>query len=383
LRELCFFHKRIKGFGGNKMADFKDTFSEWQRQAKEKFEEIDKQLGLKEKLEEGVKVATNVAQESVKVATDVAGKGVEVVKDGVDKLKTEAEKTEVGKQAVKVAEDTFKTAEKTVKTVYEASEPIRDAAEDATKNAGEVAKDVGEKASEVVKEAGKKAGEVLYVAAEKASEVIDDANQTFKKTTKTASDIFGFGSSVGKTLDSAYKTLSKTAEWVAENPLQALGTGVSMAVGAGLGVGFSLVSSNWLFHSALPAWGVKKISDEFIGYLKAQENLIELGELSQAQVEKAKFEREIVKYVGSPLLGAFSFGAGVMMFAQIFNPKTITGIPISWLLGGNPILEGVWLFGNGLVCFKVGVEFFMISLEDQADVQKIVKEIKSLLPQVA
>ncbi|MCU0239907.1 MAG: hypothetical protein MUC29_10735 [Pyrinomonadaceae bacterium] len=370
------------------MADFKDRFSEWQKQAKEKFEEIDKQFGIKDKLEEGVKVASDIAQEGVKVATDVAGKGVEAVKDVGEKIKSEAEKTDVGKQAVKVAEDTFKTAEKTAKTVYEASEPIRDAAEDATKNAGEVAKDVGEKASEVVKdasevvkEAGKKAGEVLHVAAEKASEVFDEANQTFKKTTKTASDIFGFGSSVGKTLDSAYKTLSKTADWVTENPLQALGTGVSMAVGAGLGVGFSLVSSNWLFHSALPAWSVKRISDEFLGYLKAQENLIELGELSQADLEKAKFEREIVKYVGSPLLGAFSCAAGVMMFAQIFNPKTITGFPISWLLGGNPILEGVWLFGNGLVCIKVGVEFFMISLEDQEDVQKIVKEIKGLLPQ--
>ncbi len=363
------------------MADFKDTFSEWQRQAKEKFEEIDKQFGIKEKIGEGVKVATDMAQEGVKVASDVAGKGVDAVKDGVDKIKNEAEKSDVGKQAVKVAEDTFKTAEKTAKTVYDASEPIRDAAEDATKNAGEVAKDVGEKAAEVVKEAGKKAGEVLHVAAEKASEVIDEANQTFKQTTKTASDIFGFGSSVGKTLDSAYKTLAKTADWVAENPLQALGTSVSMAVGAGLGVGFSLVSSNWLFHSALPAWSVKQISEQFTGYLKAQENLIELGELSEAEVEKIKFEREIVKFVGSPLLGAFSFGAGAMMFAQIFNPKTITGFPISWLLGGNPLLEGVWLFGNGLVCFKVGVEFFMISLEDNNDVQKIVKEIKGLLPQ--
>ncbi len=341
------------------MSDYKERFDAWQRQAKEKFEEIDKQFGLKEKLEEGAKVVT-----------EVAGMGVEAVKDGVGKIKTEAEKTEVGKQAVKVAEDTFKTAGQTAKDVYHASEPIREVAEDATKNAGEV-----------VKEAGKKAGEVFQVATEKAGEVFDDASESFKKTTKTASDLFGFGSSVGKTFDSAYKTLSKTVGWVQENPLQAAASGVSMLVGAGLGAGLTLVSSNWLFHSALPAWGVKKISEQFTNYLKTQEELVIRGELSEAEAERITFEKDIVKYVGAPLLGAFSCAAGVMMWAQIFNPKTITGAPISWLLGGNPILEGIWLFGNGTLCMKIGVEFFMVSLDDHEDVQKMVKEIKGMLPQ--
>jgi ElaB/YqjD/DUF883 family membrane-anchored ribosome-binding protein len=363
------------------MADYKERFGEWQKAAREKFEEIDKQFGIKEKLEGGAKAVSEAAQEGVKIAGDVAQKGAEVVKEGVEKIKNEAEKSEAGKQAVKVAEDTFKTAENAAKTMYDASEPIRDAAEDAGKNAGEVVKDVGEKAGEVVREASKKAGEVLHVASERASEVFGEASESFKKTTKTASDLFGFGSSVGKTLDSAYKTISKTAGWVSDNPMQALGTGVSMAVGAGLGVGFSLVSSNWLFSSALPAWSVKKISDQFTDYLKGQEELISKGELSEAEIEKIKFEREIVKYVGSPLLGAFSCAAGAMMFAQILNPRTITGFPISWLLGGNPLLEGIWLFGNGLVCMKVGVDFFMVSLDDHEEVQKIVKEIKGMLPQ--
>jgi hypothetical protein len=35
------------------MSDYKDRFDKWQREAKEKFEEIDKQLGLKEKIGEG------------------------------------------------------------------------------------------------------------------------------------------------------------------------------------------------------------------------------------------------------------------------------------------------------------------------------------------
>ena len=153
-----------------------------------------------------------------------------------------------------------------------------------------------------------------------------------------------------------------------------------MLVGAGLGAGMTLVSSNWLFQSALPVWSVKKLSEQFTGYLEKQEELIKSGELSKAEADRIEFERDIVKYAGAPLLGAFSCAAGAMMWAHMFNPKTITGAPISWLLGGNPVLEGVWLFGNGLVCFKIGYEFFMVSLEDHEDVQKMVKEIKGLLP---
>ena len=121
------------------MSDYKDRFDKWQRDAKEKFEEIDKQLGLKEKIEEGARVVVDTAQK------------------GAEKIKAEAEKTGVGKQAVKVAEETFKTAEETAKKAWNASEPIRDVAEDA-----------GEKAGDVVGAAGKAASDVIGVAAEKA-----------------------------------------------------------------------------------------------------------------------------------------------------------------------------------------------------------------------
>jgi len=54
--------------------------------------------------------------------------------------------------------------------------------------------------------------------------------------------------------------------------------------------------------------------------------------------------------------------------------------PISWLLGGNPFLDGVWLFANGVICFHQGYKFFMIALADQKEVARVVREIKGLLP---
>lgn len=334
------------------MADYKDRFEKWQRDAKEKFEEIDKQLGLKDKIEEGARAVVETAQK------------------GAEKIKAEAEKSEAGKQAVKAAGETIKSASETAKKAWTASEPMREAAEDA-----------GEKAGDVVKEAGKTASEILNVAGEKAGEIFEDARKTFGKNADRVSKAFSFGAGWTRTIDSAMKTFTTTSNWVQENPMQAAATGVSMAVGAGLGVVFTGISSHWLFNSALPAWSVKKLGEQFNGYLKKQELLIENGELSEADAERAKFERDIAKRIGAPLLGAFSFASGAVMMTNVLNPKTITGAPIDWILGRNPLLEGVWFFGNGMVCFKTSYDFFMIALEDQAEVQKMVKEIKGLLPQ--
>lgn len=341
------------------MADYKERFEKWQRDAKEKFGEIDKQLGIKERIEESAKAVKETAQ-----------KGAETLIDGAQKIKTEAEKSEVGKQAVKVAEGTYKTAEGAAKKVYEASEPIRGAAGEASDRAVDAVSKTAVEAEKIIKNVGKKAGEVF-----------EETRQTVESTAQTASSIFNFGASWTRTFDSAVKTFQKTTDWVVENPLQAATTGVSMAIGAGLGAVFTGLSSHWLFNSALPAWSVKLLAEQFNEYLKTQENLILKGELTKAEAERVEFERGIVKSIGAPLLGSFAFASGAMMMTNIINPKTITGAPIDWILGGNPLLEGVWFFGNGMVCFKTSYDFFMIALEDQEDVQKMVKEIKGLLPQ--
>lgn len=336
------------------MSDYKDRFEKWQRGAKEKFEEIDKQLGLKEKIEEGARAVVETAQK------------------GAEKIKAEAEKSDVGKQAVKVAEETIKTAEATAKKAWNASEPIRDVAEDA-----------GEKAGDVVGAAGKAASDVIGVAAEKAGGIFDDARETVGNNARRAARVFNFGAGWTRTIDSAVKSLSKASGWIQENPLQAATTGVSMAVGAGLGVVFTGISSHWLFNSALPAWSVQKIGEQFNEFLKRKEELIEKGRLTEAEAERIRFERDIARRIGAPLLGAFSFASGAVMMTNILNPKTITGAPIDWIIGGNPLLEGVWFFGNGMVCFKTSYDFFMIALDGQEDVQKMVREIKGLLPQAS
>jgi ElaB/YqjD/DUF883 family membrane-anchored ribosome-binding protein len=345
------------------MNDYKERFGKWQKEAKEKFDKIDEQLGIKDKIEEGARAVVETAQKSA------------------EKIKSEAERSEVGKQAVKAAEATIKGAEGAAKKAWNASEPLRDAAEDAGERASDVAKEVGRTAGEVINAAGQTASEVLGTAGKKAGEVIDGAFSTAAKGAKTVGKAFSFGASWTRTIDSALSTVTRASSWVQENPLQAAATGASVAVGAGLGVVFTGISSHWLFNSALPAWSVKKATEQFTAYLKKQEELIEKGDLSEADAERVKFERDIAKKIGAPLLGAFSFASGAVMLTNVFNPKEVTGAPISWLLGGNPMLEGVWFFANGVVCIQTGYDLFMTALEDQEDVQKMVREIKGLLPE--
>ncbi len=334
------------------MSDYKDRFDKWQKDAKDKFEEIDKQLGLKDKVGESARVV------------------VETATKGAGKIISEAEKTEVGKQAVKVAETTLKSAEGAAKKVWDASEPIRDIAEDA-----------GQMAGGVVVEAGKVAGDVISSASGKAGEVFEGAKDTVETNAKRASKAFNFGAGWTRTFDSALRSLSSASDWIQENPLQAAATGASMAIGAGLGAVFTGISSHWFFNSALPAWSVKMIGEQFHEFLKRKEELIAEGRLNEAEAEQIKFERDIATRIGAPMLGAFSFASGAVMMTNVLNPKEVTGAPISWLLGGNPLLEGVWFFANGMVCFQTSYDFFMIALDGNKDVEKMVKEIKGLLPE--
>ncbi len=324
----------------NHMSDYKEKFERWQKKATETFDEIDAQLGLKEKIEGGARVVVETAQK------------------GAGKIKTEAEKTGVGKQAVKVAEDVINTAGSTAKSAWNVSEPIRDAAGDV----------------------GSKAGGAVVDAAEKAGEIFDDARDTVETNARRVSKVVGFGSSFTSTVDSARRSLQKASEWVQADPVRAATTGASMAIGAGLGIVFTGLSSHWLLNSAIPAWSVKKLAEQFDGYLSRREDLIAKGRLTDADAERVKFERDIARRIGAPLLGAFSFASGAVMMTNIFNPKTITGFPLGSIIGGNPVLEGVWFFGNGMVCFKTSYDFFMIALDGQEDVESMVREIRGMLP---
>lgn len=318
------------------MADYKDKLDEWQRAARRKARELDEKYGIKDRVEEGARVAQ-----------DAARKGAETLGGGAERVREEAERLDAE---------------------YEVRERARHVAEEAARRA---------------REAGEAAREVAGTAGEKAGEVFDGAKNYYER----ASEFYKAGAHF--TRASAYTTsaLLKAGGWIKQNPGKAALVSFSLIAGVRLGASFPGIDAvllgahpHWLTHSALPVYGLRKASEKFDGYLRKQETLIANGELTKAEQERLEFERKIVKYVGAPLLGAFSCAAGAAMWAQIAQPGRITGAPIEWLLGGNPFLDGVWLFANGVLCFHQGYKFFMMALADSEDVKHVVREIKGLLP---
>ena len=321
------------------MADYKETLDEWQKTVRRKARELDQKYAISDLVDEGTRAAGEAAK-----------RGAQTFSSGAEKLRTEAERlSETGE-----VNDAAKRA---------AGEALRGA-----RKAGDVLRDVAG-------DAGKKAGEVF-----------DDAKGYYDR----ASQVYDTGAKVTRASSAATAGVLKAKEWIKENPGKAALVSASLVLGIragaalpGLDVVLLGAHPHWLTHSALPIFGVRKLSETFDEYLKKKEALIAEGKLNDAERERVEFERNITKYVGAPLLGAFSCAAGAVMWAQIVQPAGIAGAPISWLVGGNPFLGGIWLFANGAICFHEGYKFFMIALADQKDVEKMVREIKGLLPAAA
>jgi hypothetical protein len=307
------------------MADYKERLEEWQQAARRKARELDEKYSISD------------------IVGEAAKRGADTVASGAERLRAEAER-------LTDDEEVSETARRAASQVKKAGKVVRDAAGDTGKR------------------------------------VFDDAKTYYDR----ASQIYDASARFTRASTAATAGALKARDWVKANPGKAAVVSVSLVLGirAGAacpGLDAVLLGSHphWFTHSALPVWGMRKASEKFDNYLKKQEELIGRGELDEAAQQRVEFERKIAKYVGAPLLGAFSCAAGAAMWAQIFQPGAITGIPISWLLGGNPFLDGVWLFANGVICFHQGYKFFMIALANQEEVTRVVREIKGLLPAAA
>jgi hypothetical protein len=262
------------------MSEYKDRLDEWQQTARRKARELDEKFGVTDRVGEGARIA----QEAVK-------RGAETF-DGV---RAEAERLD---------------------QEFEITDRARKAAGDAARRARDVSESV-------VGAAGN--------ASEKADQVFDAARDYYQKAARF------YETSAGVTRATAAVTEGavKAGHWIKENPGKTAIMGFSLVLGVRLGAAFPgldavLLGSHphWLTHSALPVYGLRKAGEMFDGYLKRQEELAQSGELDEAARERIEFERKIVRYVGAPLLGAFSCAAGAAMFAQIVQPGRLMGAPM-------------------------------------------------------
>ena len=292
---------------------------------------------------------------------------------------------------------------------------IRDAARRAAQDLDErfELKNKVEQGIDTASDMARKAGATINEAADAARERVDKFDEQYgvkenlrdkaAKAEDAAREIFGaaqgyyhraekaynLGSSGARVAEAAFSGVEKARGWIKENPGKTAVVTFSMIAGVRMGsalpsIGATILgagaANNWFFHSALPIVGVRKLTEKYNDYLKEQERMLAEGKLDEAERGRVEFQRNLTKYVGAPLLGAFSVAAGASLIGAAFSGATVTGFPVSLILGANPLLNGIWFFANGVVCISEGYKFFMIALADQEEVERVVREIRGLLP---
>ena len=328
---------------------------ELKRKAEDAARQLDEKYKLKSKVDQGTRAAT-----------DALRKGADATTSALDKAREEASRINREHKITERITDTARRA--------------ADAADEALTDSG-----IKKKAGEVVDEAGKRTASAAKEAKEKAADVFGEARKYYENATGAARA----GASAARLPASLINAVASARRWAKRNPGKA--AIVSLALIAGTRAGSALSTfdvtllgaggaGNWLFHSALAPYGLRKLSEKYDTHLKKQEALIRDGKLTEAEAARVRFQRNAAKYVGAPLLGAFSIAAGAGLIAEAFTGGVVGGFPINLVLGGNPLLSSIWLFGNGLVCFHNGYKFFMMALADKDEVARVVRDIKGLLP---
>lgn len=330
---------------------------ELRRRAEDAARQIDEKFEIKSKLDKGARAAT-----------DALRKGVDVASSAVDAAREEASR---------------------IDREHNISERVTEGAKRAANAAQQTVRDSGikDKASAAASEASKRASEAAGDAKEAASDLFGDAKRFYENASGAARS----GVSAARLPSSVIGALGSARRWAKNNPGKAAVVSLAFIAGTRAGAAFSSLdvvllgaggAGNWLFHSAIAPYGLRKLAEKYDDFLKRQEALIREGNLPEAEQARIKFQRDAAKYVGAPLLGAFSVAAGAGLVAEAFTGGAVAGLPVNLILGGNPMLSSIWLFGNGLVCFYNGYKFFMMALGDQDEVARVVRDIKGLLPAV-
>jgi hypothetical protein len=329
--------------------DYGKKIEELRDRMRKKAEEADAKLGIRERLEETAKLAEAAMK-----------KGADAVRDATDTARDQADRVDPDSAARDRVRDTVSGA--------------RNAATEAFRSGASVAQDAFRTGSRA--------------AEEQVSEFFGDAKQYYR----TASTAASMGTATVFATTTILDAVTSARGWIRENPGKATIVTLSLIAGTRAGTAWPALdvailgagaSGHWFFHSAVAAYGMRKLSDRYMAFLKEQERLLAEGKLGEAERARVQFQRNAAKYVGAPLLGAFSVAAGATLMYEAFTGGAVVGFPINLILGGNPALNSIWLFGNGVVCFHNGYKFFMMALAKEDDLQRVVRELRGLLPAAA
>jgi hypothetical protein len=336
--------------------DYGKKFEELRDRARRKAEEADAKFGIRDRLGDTAKIAEEALRKSAQAAREAA----DAVREQAERVVPEGETRERFRDAATAARDAASNA--------------KDAATGAFRTGASAAEDA------------------FRTGARTAEPYVSDFFGEAKQYYRTAAGAAAASTAAVFTATTVAETVASARTWIRENPGKATIVTLSLVAGVRAGSAWPALdvtilgagaSGHWFFHSAIAAYGMRKLSERYMSFLKEQERLLAEGKLTEAERARVEFQHNAAKYVGAPLLGAFSVAAGATLMYEAFTGGAVVGFPVNLILGGNPILNSVWLFGNGLVCFHNGYKFFMMALAKEDEVDRVVRQLKGLLPAAA
>ena len=211
---------------------------ELRRRAEQTARDLDEKYKITSKLDQGTQAAS-----------DVLRKGVEAASSGIDAAREEISR---------------------IDRDHKISERVSDGARKVTDTLDEAARNSGAK---------EKAAEVASDVKETASDLYSGARRFYENASGAARS----GASAARLPSSVLSALSKARTWARQNPGKAAIVSLAFVAGTRAGSAFSALdvtllgaggAGNWLFHSAIVPYGLRKLSQKYEAYLRRQEELL-------------------------------------------------------------------------------------------------------------
>ncbi|MBI4470080.1 MAG: hypothetical protein HY650_12240 [Acidobacteria bacterium] len=237
-------------------------------------------------------------------------------------------------------------------------------------------RDVADRAQQTTEDFAKRARRSAKAAEEKLTEVLGEAEKYYQRV-EEASGAAGKTVGAGQSIKEAAE---KARRWVKQHPEKIAVISLSVIGGGRLGSAWTATDAvvlgaggagNWVFHSALAPVALQKLVEKYSEYLKKQELLVAAGLMTDAEAHRVHFQRRLVRYAGAPLLGSFNIAAGTVLIIQSVSGGAVGGAPLSWIIGGNPLLSSVWLFANGVICIHSGYKILLLAIKDDTETMEI------------
>ena len=82
----------------------------------------------------------------------------------------------------------------------------------------------------------------------------------------------------------------------------------------------------------------------------------------------AGIQKSALKYIGAPLLAAFSVANAAHLFVDMCGAKDVVGWPIGIILSGGMWKDRIWLGVNGAICLGLAWKFVKIAVSKEEEI---------------